>query len=113
MKILIACEESGKVRDAFTKAGHDTISCDLLPSRTPGRHFQGTLETIIDSCKWDRIIAFPPCTFVCVSGLHHNKRNPERAKETEKAVGFFKMVWEHSCNEIVIENPVGFANLTK
>ena len=70
MKVLIACEESGTVRDAFTALGHEAISCDLLPSRTPGAHYQGSVFDIIDY-PFDLMIAHPPCTHLSVSGARH------------------------------------------
>jgi hypothetical protein len=69
MRVLVACEFSGQVRDAFIAAGHDAVSCDLLPSEAPGPHIQGdVLEVLNDG--WDMMIAFPPCTYLCSSGLH-------------------------------------------
>lgn len=73
MKVLVACEFSGTVRDAFTACGHDAASCDLLPTETPGRHYTGDVRDILND-GWDMMIAFPPCTYLCVSGLHWNSR---------------------------------------
>lgn len=108
MRILIACEESGRVRDAFIAKGHDAISCDILPTSSPGPHIQGYLEDVVgDGSEWDMIIAFPPCTYICSSGLHHNKRDPARAAKTEYALNFVAMILNLKCPRIVVENPVG------
>lgn len=108
MKILVACEESGIVRDAFIARGHDAISCDILPTASPGPHHQGPLEDFIGrGDEWDMIMGFPPCTYVCGSGIHWNGRVPGRAAKTESAIAFVKMIWSRKCPKIVIENPVG------
>lgn len=106
MKILIACEFSGVVREAFTNAGHDAVSCDLLPSEKSGLHLQCDVLTVLDS-GWDLMVAFPPCTYLCSSGLHWNKRRPERQQKTEEALMFVKALWEAPIPRIAIENPVG------
>jgi hypothetical protein len=109
MKILIACEESGAVRDAFIRRGHHAVSCDLIPSSSGNDHphiVGDALETI-RSQRWDMIIAFPPCTYLCSSGLHWNKRRPERALLTEKAFEFFMEIANADCDRIAIENPIG------
>ena len=107
MKILIACEYSGIVRDAFISKGHEAVSCDLLPSERPGPHYQGYLEDYIGSGReWDMIIAHPPCTYLSVSGYHWNYRRSERIKKTEYAIGFFMMIANRDCERIAIENPV-------
>ena len=67
MRILIACESSGTVRDAFIRRGHDAMSCDLLPTDVPGPHYQGDVFDVIDA-QWDLMIAHPPCTDLAVSG---------------------------------------------
>lgn len=108
MRVLVACEESGTVREAFKKKGHDAWSCDLLPTRIPGQHYHGFLEDFIGSGReWDLIIAHPPCTYLSSSGLHWNKRNPERAKKTEHALAFVQMILNRDCGRIALENPVG------
>ncbi len=109
MKILIACEESGVVRDAFIKRGHQAISCDLIPSSSENNHphiIGDALETIYQN-NWDMIIAFPPCTYLCSSGLHWNKKRPKRQLLTDKAFDFFMKIAHANCNKIAIENPVG------
>lgn len=92
-KILIACERFGAVRDAFIRKGHDAISCDIEDTETPGPHIKGYLEGVIaDGSQWGFIIAFPPCTYLCSSGLHWNKRTPGRAQKTEYALMFVAMI---------------------
>lgn len=105
MKILIACEYSGTVRDAFLRGGHDAISCDLLPTDSPGPHYQGDVFDIIND-GWDLMIAHPPCTYLAGSGLHWNKRNPERAALTEQALKFVQALMDAPIPRIAIENPV-------
>ncbi len=110
MKVLVACEYSGKVRDAFIKAGHDAMSCDLLPSDSAyGPHYQGSVFDL-DLSQFDLLIAHPPCTYLAVSGLHWNKRNPERAAQTEAALVFIQRLWDAPCKMVCIENPVGCIN---
>jgi hypothetical protein len=70
MRVLVACECSGRVRDAFIAKGHEAMSCDLLPTESPGPHYQGSVFDVIDAC-WDMMIAFPPCTHLAVSGAAH------------------------------------------
>lgn len=106
MKVLIACEYSGTVRDAFLKAGHDAMSCDLLPTDVAGPHYQGNVMDIINQ-GWDLMIAHPPCTYLCSSGLHWNKRRPERAKQTEDALDFVRLLLAAPIPKIAIENPIG------
>ena len=105
MKVLIACEYSGTVRDAFIKIGHDAMSCDLLPTDKPGPHYQGDVFDIIND-GWDMIIAHPPCTYLAVSGMHWNGRVPGRAEKTEQALDFVKKLMDSSINKIAIENPI-------
>jgi hypothetical protein len=106
MKILIACEYSGTVRDAFLRRGHDAMSCDLLPTDAPGPHYQGDVRDIINN-GWDMMIAHPPCTYLCSSGLHWNKRRPERAAQTEEALQFVRLLLEANIPKIALENPIG------
>ena len=106
MRILVACEFSGTVRNAFRAAGHDAWSCDLLPSDDDGPHIQGdVLEHLGDG--WDMMIAFPPCTYLCSSGLHWNERVPGRKEKTEDAVRFVRALWNADIPRIAIENPIG------
>lgn len=106
MRVLIACEFSGTVRDEFTRRGHYAVSCDLLPSETPGLHHQGDVSMILTD-GWDLMIAHPPCTYLASSGLHWNKRRPERAAQTEEALDFVLMLADAPIEKIAIENPIG------
>lgn len=110
MKVLVACEYSGTVRDAFIAAGHDAMSCDLLPTDVPGPHYQGDVRDILGK-DWDLLIAHPPCTYLCSSGLHWNKRRPERAALTEEAIEFARMfICGPETAHIprrAVENPIG------
>jgi hypothetical protein len=161
LRVLVACEYSGAVRNAFRELGHEAWSCDLLPSVTPGLHYQGDVRHILDGwtpvrhqcecdpdgegwCKltdadpsdcqcigptqddveyieidgvlfgrleerptWDLMVAHPPCTYLCSSGLHWNKRRPERAAETEKALDFVRLLLDAPIPHIALENPIG------
>lgn len=106
-RLLIGCEFSGRVRDAFIKQGVEAVSCDLRPSESGlGEHYQGDIMDIIDD-KWGGLIVFPDCTYLCGSGLHWNKRRPERAELTEKALDFVRMLLGVDIEHIALENPVG------
>lgn len=106
MKVLVACEFSGAVRDAFTARGHDAMSCDLLPAETPGKHYQGDVRDLLGQ-GFDLMVAHPPCTYLAVSGLHWNKRRPERALLTEEALEFVRLLLDAPIPQIALENPVG------
>ena len=106
MRVLIACEYSGAVRDAFAAQGHEAMSCDLLPTEVSGPHYEGDVFDIIDD-GWDLMIAHPPCTYLCSSGLHWNKRRPARAKMTEQALEFVQRLLDAPIDRIALENPVG------
>jgi hypothetical protein len=107
MRVLVACEYSATVRDAFRANGHDAWSCDLLPcDADPTCHHQGDVADIIDH-DWDLMIAHPPCTYLASSGLHWNKRRPERAAQTEEALKFVLMLANAPIPRIAIENPIG------
>ena len=105
MKILVACEYSGVARDAFTRRGHDAMSCDLLPTESPGKHYEGDVFDIIND-GWDMMIAFPPCTHLCVSGAawFEEKRKDGRQQE---GIDFFMQFANADIERIAIENPVG------
>jgi hypothetical protein len=161
LRVLVACEFSGTVRDAFAALGHDAWSCDLLPSANPGLHYQGDVRQLLDGwtpvrhqkecdpegngccdlsgmdcgeCPcfgptqddleylenehglfarpmslpyWDLMIAHPPCTYLCSSGLHWNKRRPERAAQTEEALAFVRLLIDAPIRCIALENPIG------
>jgi hypothetical protein len=107
MRVLVACEYSGAVRDAFLRAGHYALSCDLLPSDSPlGDHYKGDVRDILDH-GWDLMIAHPPCTYLASSGLHWNKRRPERARQTEEALDFVRLLLDAPIPKIALENPIG------
>lgn len=106
MKVLVACEYSGRVRDAFIRAGHDAISCDLLPSDSDlGRHYQGDVFDIIND-GFDLMIAHPPCTYLSVSGMHWTARGLRDPKLTEDALEFVKRLMDSPIDRIAIENPI-------
>ena len=107
MRVLVACEYSAIVRDAFRANGHYAWSCDLLPcDADPTWHHQGDVTDILDH-DWDLMIAHPPCTYLASSGLHWNKRRPERAAQTEEAFKFVLMLENAPIPRIAIENPIG------
>jgi hypothetical protein len=107
MRVLIACEFSGVVREAFRKRGHEAVSCDLLPAEDNSpHHIQGdVLPVLLEG--WDLMIAHPPCTYLCSSGLHWNKRRPGRAAKTEEALQFVRELLNAPIDRIAIENPIG------
>jgi site-specific DNA-cytosine methylase len=102
MKVLVACEYSGVVRDAFAALGHDAISCDLLPTERPGWHYQGDVRDILD-WGFDLMIAHPPCTHLAVSGARWFK---DKAQEQQEALAFVRMLMDAPIPRICIENPV-------
>ena len=107
MRVLVACEYSGAVRDAFIRAGHYAASCDLLPSESPlGDHYQCSVFKILDH-GWDLMVAHPPCTYLSSSGLHWNKRRPEREQMTKDSLDFVFQLMEADIPRIAIENPIG------
>jgi len=106
MRVLVACEYSGTVRDAFLALGHDAISCDLFPTDVEGPHYQGDVRDIIND-GWDLMIAHPPCTYLCSSGLHWNKRIDGRQELTEEALDFVRLLLDAPIPRIALENPVG------
>jgi hypothetical protein len=105
MKILVACEFSGTVRDAFIKAGHDAISCDIEPTDVPGPHYQGDVMDIIDQ-DWDLMIAFPPCTHLAVSGAKHFAKKQADGRQ-QQGINFFLKIANANIPRIAIENPIG------
>lgn len=109
MRVLVACEYSGTVRDAFASLGHHAMSCDLLPTESPGLHHQGDVLEIIDD-GWDLMIAHPPCTYLASSGLHWNKRIPGRDALTLEALEFVKLLLNAPISKIALENPIGRIN---
>lgn len=104
MRVLVACEYSGTVRDAFSALGHDAMSCDLLPTESPGNHYQGDVRDVLDF-PWDLMIAHPPCTHLSVSGARHFVEKRKDGRQ-QSAVGFFMMLARAPIPRIAIENPV-------
>ncbi len=105
MKILIPCEFSGVVREAFIKKGHDAVSCDLLPTEKPGPHYQGNIFDIIND-GWDMMIAFPPCTHLAVSGARYFEKKRKDGRQ-QQGIDFFMDLVNTNIEKICIENPVG------
>jgi len=101
MRVLVACEYSGIVRDAFAQAGHFAMSCDLLPSDRPGNHYQGSVFDII-SDDWDLMIAHPPCTHLATSG---NRWMNDKVYQTAQALDFVRDLMDAPVPHIAIENP--------
>lgn len=106
MRVLIACEFSAVVRDAFARRGHDAWSCDLLPTAAPGQHFQCDVRDVLDY-GWDLMVAHPECTYLCSSGLHWNHRVPGRSEQTEAALRFVRLLLDAPIPRIALENPIG------
>ena len=105
MRVLVACEFSGIVREAFRAKGHDAWSCDLLPTEIPGQHVQGDVLDILND-GWDLIIAHPPCTHLAVSGAAWFKQKREDGRQQE-GIDFFMKFVDIKCPKVAIENPVG------
>ena len=106
-KLLVACEFSGTVREAFAKKGWDAWSCDLLPTDIPSdKHIQGDCLEAIASQKWDLIIGHPPCTFLTVSNSKNWAKLQANGKQ-QAAIDFVLAIWDADCPRICIENPVG------
>lgn len=105
MRILVACEYSGAVRDAFIGAGHDAMSCDLLPTEAPGPHYQGDVRDILRD-GWDMMVAHPPCTYLSVSGMHWTARGLRDPKLTEDALDFVRLLMDAPIDMIAVENPI-------
>ena len=105
MKILIASEYSGRVRDAFIARGHDAMSCDLLPTDAPGPHYQGDVFDIIND-GWDLMVAHPPCTYLSVSGMHWTTRGLRDPQLTEDALAFVQRLMDAPVERIAVENPI-------
>lgn len=117
MKVLVACEYSGIVRDAFTERGHEAWSCDLLPTEKPGQHIQGDVLKYLGECQannftgWDLMIAHPPCTYISYVGTRHWNAEGRLLKRL-KALNFFAKLWLAPIQKICIENPRGCASPT-
>lgn len=105
MRVLVACEFSGIVRDAFAARGHDAWSCDLLPTERPGHHIQGDVLEVLDQ-GWDLMIAHPPCTFLANSGCRWLFEKEGRWEQLAAAAAFFRALWTADIERIAIENPM-------
>jgi hypothetical protein len=111
VRVLVACEYSGVVRDAFIARGHDAMSCDIIPSESPGPHHLGDVLEILDD-GWDLMIAHPPCTYISNAGAKHlykggeGKLNEDRYKKGLEAKEFFLKLLNAPIDKICIENPI-------
>ena len=105
MRVLVACEYSGTVRDAFIRAGHDAMSCDLLPTDAPGPHYQGDVMDVIND-GFDLMVAHPPCTYLSVSGMHWTTRGLRDPQLTIDALAFVQLLMDAPIARIALENPV-------
>lgn len=105
MNVLVACEFSGVVRDAFAKRGHYAMSCDILPTEVPGPHHRGDIREVFEhpGMVWDLMIAHPPCTHLAVSGARWFK---DKKQEQGEALAFVRMLMGCGIDRICIENPV-------
>ena len=104
MRVLVGCEMSGRVREAFAALGHDAWSCDLLPSEQPGQHYQGDVLTLLHE-RWDLALFFPPCTYLANSGA---RWWAQRQPEQQAALTFVRTLLEASIPRIALENPEGY-----
>ena len=105
MRVLVACEYSGTVREAFAARGHDAWSCDILPTDRPGNHYQGDVTDILGD-GWDLLIGHPPCTYMTNSGVAWLHRDPSRWQKLDEAAAFFLTLWNAPIPRIALENPV-------
>lgn len=107
-RVLIACEYSGTVRDAFKAKGHYAMSCDLLDTDVPGNHYMGDIRDVLSdkSQTWDLMIAHPDCTYICNSGVAHLHKELGRMKKLYQACQFFKLFLNNKIPQICIENPI-------
>ncbi len=109
MRVLVACESSGVVRRAFENKGHDVMSCDLLPSDDDSPyHYQGDVFEFLEQAgKFDLMIAHPPCTYLCSSGMHHTSLGKRPRSLTDDALNFVARLMAADVFSIAIENPIG------
>ena len=105
MKVLVACEYSGKVRDAFRAKGHDAMSCDILPTDVPGPHYQGDVMEVLDG-GWDLMVAHPPCTYLANSGVSWLHKDQTRWEKMWDAAEFFRVLLNAPIPKRAIENPI-------
>lgn len=106
LKVLVACEFSGTVREAFNKLGHDAWSCDLLPTDVEGPHIQGDVLKILNNQDWDLVIAHPPCTHLTVSNAKNWAELQANGKQ-QAAIDFVEAIYFSDCPHVCLENPVG------
>lgn len=106
MKILVACEFTGTVRDAFIKKGHDAVSCDLLDTESSGPHYKGDIRDVLYEEHWDMVVAHPPCTYLANSGVTWLHRDPSRWSKLDEGAQFFKMFLDLNIHKLCIENPI-------
>ena len=105
VRVLVACENSGRVRDAFTRHGHDAVSCDILPTETPGKHHQGDVLELLSRESFDLMVAHPPCTHLSVSGARHFKAKRADGRQ-QMALEFVRLLLTARVPRIALENPV-------
>lgn len=105
MRVLVACEYSGTVRDAFKAKGHDAWSCDILPTDKEGQHYQCDVREVLNK-EWDLMIAHPPCTYLTNSGVTWLHRDPSRWQKLDDAADFFRSLLNAPIPRICIENPI-------
>ena len=105
MRVLVACEYSGTVRDAFKAKGHYAMSCDILPTDVPGEHYQGDVFDILND-GWDLMVAHPPCTYLTNSGVSWLHKDPSRWEKLDEGAAFFKALLEAPIDKIAVENPI-------
>jgi hypothetical protein len=104
MRVLVACEYSGRVRDAFIAKGHDAMSCDMLPTDAPGPHYQGDVRDVLGR-GWDLMIAHPPCTHLAVSGARHFAAKKASGVQDD-ALDFVRLLLDAPIHRIALENPI-------
>lgn len=112
MRVLVACEFTGIVRDAFIARGHDAVSCDLIDSERPGPHYTGDVRDLLDGrfpehCIWDMVIAFPPCTYLTVAVNRWMDEYLWYREERAKAIAFCGLFFRNTITHVALENPVG------
>ena len=109
MRVLVACEYSGVVRDAFIRKGHEVMSCDIIPTDVPGPHYQGSVLDVLNQ-GWDLLIAHPPCTYISNAGAKHlypkKTLNKDRYLKGMEAVEFFMKLYNANIPKIAVENPI-------
>jgi hypothetical protein len=107
MRVIVGCENSGIIRDAFEAHGHSAMSCDLLPSDRPGNHYQGDVRDLFGAEDADLFIVHPDCTYICGSGWHWNNRRVGRHMQSLRAIDFFAQMLNAPFEKVAAENPVG------